>query len=174
MDQSIGRLVERDLTTTGIRAENRAEFALGGLDMALVTGAEWYEDEQEGFDSATTDGVRGGVPSGSTRFTGVWAQLESTLDLGAAGELIVLPGVRFDQFESESSAADDNTDEAVSPRIAATWAPNDSVRIFGSWAEAFRAPSLNELFSATPISLCRIRSSARRFSSPIASSPIPI
>ena len=146
VDQSIGRLVERDLTTTGIRAENRAEFALGGLDMALVTGAEWYEDEQEGFDSATTDGVRGGVPSGSTRFTGVWAQLESTLDLGAAGELIVLPGVRFDQFESESSAADDNTNEAVSPRIAATWAPNDSVRIFGSWAEAFRAPSLNELY----------------------------
>lgn len=146
VDQSIGRLVERDLTTTGIRAENRAEFALGGLDMALVTGAEWYEDEQEGFDSATTDGVRGGVPSGSTRFTGVWAQLESTLDLGAAGELIVLPGVRFDQFESESSAADDNTDEAISPRIAATWAPNDSVRVFGSWAEAFRAPSLNELY----------------------------
>ena len=146
VDASINRRVERDLTTTGIRAENRAEFALGGLDMALVAGAEWYEDEQEGFDSATTDGVRGGVPSGSTRFTGVWAQLESTLDLGAAGELIILPGVRFDQFESESSAADDNTDEAVSPRIAATWAPNDSVRVFSSWSEAFRAPSLNELY----------------------------
>ena len=146
VDASINRLVERDLTTTGIRAENRAEFALGGLDLALVTGAEWYEDEQEGFDSATSDGVRGGVPSGSTRFTGVWAQLESTLDLGAAGELIVLPGVRFDQFESASSAADDNKDEAVSPRIAATWAPNDSIRIFGSWSEAFRAPSLNELY----------------------------
>jgi len=146
VDASINRRVERDLTTTGIRAENRAEFALGGLNMALVAGAEWYEDEQEGFDSATTDGVRGGVPSGSTRFTGVWAQLESTLDLGAAGELIVLPGVRFDQFESKSSAADDNTDEALSPRIAATWAPNDSVRVFGSWSEAFRAPSLNELY----------------------------
>ena len=146
VDASINRRVERDLTTTGIRAENRAEFALGGLDMALVAGAEWYEDEQEGFDSATTDGVRGGVPSGSTRFTGIWAQLESTLDLGAAGELIVLPGVRFDQYESQSSAADDNTDEAVSPRIAATWAPNDSVRVFGSWSEAFRAPSLNELY----------------------------
>jgi len=146
VDASINRRVEQDLTTTGIRAENRAEFALGGLNMALVAGAEWYEDEQEGFDSATTDGVRGGVPSGSTRFTGVWAQLESTLDLGAAGELIVLPGVRFDQFESKSSAADDNTDEALSPRIAATWAPNDSVRVFGSWSEAFRAPSLNELY----------------------------
>ncbi|WP_233345993.1 TonB-dependent receptor domain-containing protein [Oceanicaulis alexandrii] len=145
-DESINRLVERDLTTTGIRAENRAEFALGGLDLALVTGVEWYEDEQKGFDSATPTGVRGGVPSGSTRFTGVWAQLESTLDLGAAGELIVLPGVRFDQFESESDQADSNDDDAISPRLAATWAPNDSVRVFGSWAEAFRAPSLNELY----------------------------
>ena len=111
-----------------------------------MTGAEWYEDEQEGTDSATSTGVRGGVPSGSTRFTGVWAQLESTLDLGAAGELIVLPGVRFDQFESESDQADSNDDDAISPRIAATWAPNDSLRVFGSWAEAFRAPSLNELY----------------------------
>lgn len=153
-DASINRFIERDLTTTGIRAENRAEFAVGGLDMALVTGAEWYEDEQDGFDSTSTDGQRGGVPNGKTSFTGVWAQLETRLDLGAAGELIVLPGVRFDRFESESDLADSNDDDAVSPRIAATWAPNESVRVFASWAEAFRAPSLNELYlSGTHFSL---------------------
>jgi len=153
-DASIGRFIERDLTTSGIRAENRAEFSLNGLDMALVTGAEYYKDEQDGFDSTAVNGVRGGVPNGETRFTGVWAQLETRLGLGAAGELIVLPGIRFDQFENESDLADGNDDEAVSPRLAATWAPNDQVRVFASWAEAFRAPSLNELYlSGTHFSL---------------------
>ncbi|MCR9130072.1 MAG: TonB-dependent receptor [Alphaproteobacteria bacterium] len=146
VDPSINRFIERDLTTTGIRAENRAEFTVGGLEAALVTGVEWYEDEQVGFDSRTANNVRGGVPSGKTAFTGAWAQLETTLDLGAAGELIVLPGVRFDRFENSSDVAASNEDEAVSPRLAATWAPNDSVRMFASWAEAFRAPSLNELY----------------------------
>lgn len=146
VDPLIDRFIQRDLTTVGIRAENRVEFALGGLDMALVTGAETYEDEQEGFDSATPDNTRGGVPSGTTRFTGAWAQLETRLGLGEAGEMVLLPGVRFDRFESETPGAASNADEAVSPRLAVTWAPNETVRVFASWGEAFRAPSLNELY----------------------------
>jgi len=146
VDAAINRFIERDLETTGIRAENRAEFTLGDMDLALLVGAEWYEDEQTGFDSNTPNNQRGGVPSGTTSFTGAWAQLETTFDLGAAGELIVLPGVRFDHFESDSDVGGANEDDAVSPRIAATWAPNEQVRLFASWSEAFRAPSLNELY----------------------------
>lgn len=146
VDPAINRFIERDLETTGIRAENRAEFDLGGQDFALLLGAEWYEDEQTGFDSDTPNNQRGGVPTGTTAFTGAWAQLETTFDLGSAGELIMLPGVRFDHFESESEVGGANEDDAVSPRIAATWAPNEQVRLFASWAEAFRAPSLNELY----------------------------
>ncbi len=145
-DPAINRFIERDLETTGIRAENRAEFTFGQTDVALLVGAEWYEDEQTGFDSNTGNNQRGGVPSGTTTFTGAWAQLETTLDLGPAGQLIVLPGVRFDSFESSSDVGGDNDDDAVSPRIAATWAVSDQVRFFASWAEAFRAPSLNELY----------------------------
>ena len=145
-DLTSGRFISRDLTTTGIRAENRAEFVLGATEFALVTGAEFYEDEQSGFDSTGTNGVRGGVPNGSVEFTGVWAQLEAELDLGAAGSLIVLPGVRFDNFESTSDLAASNEDDAVSPRLAASWAITENVRLFGSWGEAFRAPSLNELY----------------------------
>ncbi len=146
IDPAINRFIERDLETTGIRAENRAEFNVGGQNVAFLLGAEWYEDEQTGFDSDTADNQRGGVPSGTTTFTGAWAQLETIFDLGSAGELIVLPGVRFDSFESDSDVGGANEDDAVSPRIAAAWAPNDQFRLFASWAEAFRAPSLNELY----------------------------
>jgi len=153
-DVSIGRFIERNLTTVGIRAENRAEFMLNGLALALVTGAEWYEDEQSGFDSTTAKGRRGGTPDAQTGFTGAWAQLETRLNLGSGGELIILPGVRLDRFESQSDQADSNNNDAISPRLAATWAPNDRVRIFASWSEAFRAPSFNELYlSGTHFSL---------------------
>ena len=145
-DRAINRFIERDLETTGVRAENRAEFNRGGQDVALLLGAEWYEDEQVGFDSDTASNQRGGVPTGKTSFTGAWAQLEMVFDLGSAGDLIVLPGVRFDRFENVSDVAAANEDEAVSPRVAATWAPNEQVRLFASWSEAFRAPSLTELY----------------------------
>jgi hemoglobin/transferrin/lactoferrin receptor protein len=143
--------------------------------VALLLGAEWYEDEQTGFDSNTPNNQRGGVPSGTTSFTGAWAQLETTFDLGAAGELIVLPGVRFDSFESDSDVGGANEDDAVSPRIAATWAPNEQFRVFASWSEAFRAPSLNELYlSDTHFSSAAPGAWVSRPSSAMSSSPIPI
>jgi len=142
-----GRFIDRDLQTTGLRVENRSAFSLAGADAALVLGAEWYEDEQTGFDSETSDNTRGGVPNGSTTFTGAWAQAEITSSAGPLpGEIIWLPGVRFDRFESESDLAAAVEDEAVSPRLSATWAPNERIRVFGGWSEAFRAPSLNELY----------------------------
>lgn len=145
-EQVSGRVVGRDLTTTGLRAENRAAFSLGAAELALVTGAEWYRDRQVGFDSNTPDNARGGVPTGEAGFTGAWAQLETTLDLGGAGALTLLPGVRFDRFETDTDGAPSTADDAVSPRLAASWAPTPSVRLFASWSESFRAPSLNELY----------------------------
>ncbi|WBQ10846.1 TonB-dependent receptor [Hyphomonadaceae bacterium ML37] len=153
-EQVSGRVVGRDLSTTGLRAENRAAFTLGATELALVTGAEWYRDRQAGFDSNTPDNERGGVPTGRAEFTGAWAQLETTLNLGGAGALTLLPGVRFDRFETETDGSPSTSDEQVSSRFAASWAPAESVRLFASWSESFRAPSLNELYlSGTHFSL---------------------
>jgi len=67
--------------------------------------------------------------------------------LGLPGELIFIPGIRYDSFENSSeSAGTKNDDDAVSPRIAASYGPSEWFRVFGSYAEGFRAPSLNELF----------------------------
>ncbi|WP_375283282.1 TonB-dependent receptor domain-containing protein [Marinicauda pacifica] len=145
-DPLIDRSLQRDLTTTGLRVENRAVFDLGPQETALVTGAEWYEDEQDGFDSADPSGVRGGAPDGSTTFYGVYAQLETRVDTGPLGELILVPGVRWDRFESDSPLSDASQDEALSPRVAATWRLTEEFNLFASWSEAFRAPSLNELY----------------------------
>lgn len=91
-------------------------------------------------------GARGGVPNGTTTFYGAYVQGETEFSVGALGRVILLPGVRWDRFESDSDIGGANEDEAISARFGATRAPVEPVRIFASWSEAFRAPSLNELY----------------------------
>lgn len=127
-DDSVPHLLTRDVETTGISLRNASRFALGGLDLTATIGGDWFEDKQTGTDDQTEDFTRGGVPNGSAEFVGVFGQLKVVLErpLGVPGQLIVIPGVRFDSFKNSSDAAGtDNEDEAVSPRIAASYGPSD-------------------------------------------------
>ncbi|GAB5456574.1 MAG: TonB-dependent hemoglobin/transferrin/lactoferrin family receptor [Henriciella sp.] len=148
-DATVPRTTVRDIETTGFNIRNASRFALGAADMTLTVGGDWYKDEQVGTDDQTTDGTRGGVPNGESEFTGVFAQLETILPT-PAGQFVIIPGVRYDEFESSSSIApgQDNSDDAVSPRLAASFAPEGAnwLRLFGSYSEGFRAPSVNELY----------------------------
>ncbi|MDG1417832.1 MAG: TonB-dependent receptor [Maricaulis sp.] len=143
-----GRLVDRQLDSWGVRADQRFEFTLGSMDAGLTVGGEMYEDEQEGFDSTAVGNVRGGVPDASTRFQGIFAQLELTgaAPFGLPGEFVLLPGVRFDNYESETIGIASNEDSATSGRFGVSYAPNDTVLLFANWAQAFRAPSVNEIY----------------------------
>ncbi|MEL6411655.1 MAG: TonB-dependent hemoglobin/transferrin/lactoferrin family receptor [Pseudomonadota bacterium] len=148
-DQTIPRTTVREIETTGFSARNASRFMVGAFDTTLTVGGDWYKDEQVGIDDQTADGVRGGVPNGESEFMGLFAQVEAVVETGA-GELLLIPSVRFDEFESSSSIApgEENSDDAVSPRFAASFGP-DAVpwlRVFGSYSEGFRAPSINELY----------------------------
>ena len=148
-DATVPRTTVRDIETTGFNVRNASRFALGAADMTLTVGGDWYKDEQVGTDDQTADGTRGGVPNGESEFTGIFAQLETVLQT-PAGQFVIIPGVRYDEFESSSSIApgQDNSDDAVSPRFAASFAPDGAnwLRLFGSYSEGFRAPSVNELY----------------------------
>lgn len=148
-DASVPRNTVRDIETTGISLRNASRFTIGSAETTLTVGGDWYKDEQVGTDTQTTDGTRGGVPNGESEFVGIFAQLESIIET-PAGQFVVIPGVRFDEFESSSSIApgETNSDDAVSPRFAASFAPQGAkwLRLFGSYSEGFRAPSINELY----------------------------
>ncbi|MEM9586886.1 MAG: TonB-dependent receptor [Planctomycetota bacterium] len=148
-DATVPRTTVRDIETSGVTLRNASRFTIGSSENTFTVGADWYKDEQTGTDNQTTDGTRGGVPNGESEFTGVFAQLESVIET-PAGQFVVIPGVRFDEFESSSTIAPDqeNSDDAVSPRLAASFAPAGAewLRLFGSYSEGFRAPSINELY----------------------------
>ena len=146
-DQTIPRTTVRDIETTGFSARNASQFTLGVFETTLTVGGDWYKDEQTGTDDQNIDGLRGGVPNGESEFMGVFAQLEASLETDI-GDFLFIPGVRYDEFESSSSIAPDqeNSDDAISPRFAASYGPTNWFRVFGSYSEGFRAPSVNELY----------------------------
>ncbi len=148
-DASADRTTLREIETRGAGVRNASRFTLGPVDTTLTLGGDWYEDTQTGSDTAATGGIRGGVPDGSAEFTGIFAQIEAGIarPLGLPGRLIVIPGIRHDAYESSSVLSEQaSSDSQLSPRLGASYAPAEWLRLFASYAEGFRAPSLNELY----------------------------
>jgi len=144
------RAIVRNIQTHGISLRNAAVFGTGRSTHTLTVGGDWFEDQQVGRDSATGDASRGGVPDGSSAFVGAFLQLESIIDrpFGMPGNLLLVPGVRYDDFDNEAGNVDaaDNSADEVSTRFGVSYGPVDWLRLYGNYAQGFRAPSVNELY----------------------------
>ena len=142
------RLITREVETIGLVFDNRTRFELGeASELTFTYGAEYYEDDQVGLDNTTADGTRGGVPDASAETFGAFIQAEWTAET-EFGDFRVIPAVRYDHFENSAVDETVNTDDgAVSPKIGVSYQPVDGLLIFGSYSEAFRAPSFNEIFA---------------------------
>lgn len=144
------RLISREVETIGISLDNRSKFSFGSaVDLTLTYGGEYYRDKQVGLDNMTADGTRGGVPDATGKFYGLFAQAELALNnpLGAPGVLTIIPGVRWDKFENDAVGEASTDDQATSPKVGVSYKPIEELIIFGNWAEAFRAPSFNEVYA---------------------------
>lgn len=146
----VARDTVREVETIGFKTSNTSRFDLGPASRFKLTyGTDVYRDEQVGSDTGTGDGTRGGVPNATSDFFGLFAEAE--FEFGrpgeALGQLRLIPGVRFDTFQSESDIAEDIDEEAVSPKIAAAYQPLKWLTFFGNYGSAFRAPSYNEAYA---------------------------
>ncbi|MEM7120388.1 MAG: TonB-dependent hemoglobin/transferrin/lactoferrin family receptor [Pseudomonadota bacterium] len=142
-----GQTVKRDVDTYGFRIDNRTSFDTSDDVANIFTyGVEFYHDKQFG---ASGSGTRAGVPNAEDYFYGVFLQSETTITepFGTIpGELLIVPGIRYDDYEVNSSLAAGNSDSEWSPRLGVSYLPNDWLMVFGSYSEAFRAPTFNELY----------------------------
>ena len=144
------RLISREVETIGVALDNRSRFSFGdAAEFTLTYGGEFYRDEQVGRDNTTADGTRGGVPDATGKFYGLFAQAELSLNspLGAPGVLTIIPGVRWDKFENDAVGEPSTDDNATSPKVGVAYKPIEELIIFGNWAQAFRAPSFNEIYA---------------------------
>jgi hemoglobin/transferrin/lactoferrin receptor protein len=136
---SDGRADETDYDTLGFELVNRSRLD-AGLPVRLVYGVEAYRDRQTG---ARDGAARPEFPDASVDFVAGFAEatfaLTDTIDL--------TPGARFDYFILDPDTGSGRNEGAFSPRLGLSWRPVDGLQLFGSAGQAFRAPSLTELYT---------------------------
>ena len=59
---------------------------------------------------------------------------------------MVIPGLRYDDYQATSALANDNGASQLSPRIGVSYLPTDWLMGFASYSYAFRAPTFDELY----------------------------
>lgn len=137
-----GRVDDTGFETRGLELTNTSTLAsVRGALVRLTYGIEAYTDEQRGTRNGDD---RPQFPDAEVEYRAAFVQAE--LPLG--GGLNLIPGLRFDAFEYDADAGFPGREEdQVTPRLALGWQPAESLYLWGEYAEAFRAPSLTELFA---------------------------
>ncbi|MEQ4923592.1 TonB-dependent hemoglobin/transferrin/lactoferrin family receptor [Proteus hauseri] len=129
----------RQQKTYGIKLENRSHIGLHHFAAHSFTyGSEIYKQKQT--PSQNTESF----PQADIRFMSGWIQDEITLrDLPVS--LVV--GTRFDKYNSQNDRYDDISADKWSSKGAISITPTDWLMIYSSYAQAFRAPTLGEMYN---------------------------
>lgn len=137
-----GRQDKTYLDTTGFDLRNSMRFGEAGpVSQILSFGLDYYEDKAEG----KRDGVpRAGFPDGRQQVLGIYLQDE--ILIGERWTLV--PGIRWDAYETKADDRELETsrDSAWSAKFGLNVAVTDWLSLQASYNEAFRAPSITELF----------------------------
>nr|WP_242467346.1 TonB-dependent hemoglobin/transferrin/lactoferrin family receptor [Thiocapsa imhoffii] len=141
------RVVDRrrddtELRTTGFDLRNRSVIrGPANLLHDVVAGVDYYQDTAE----SRRDGQpRPSFPDAKQDVLGLYLQDEISI----GKRVILVPGLRWDRYESRSSGdvAEDQNDSNLSKKLALTFMVTDWLSLVAAYNEAFRAPSLGQLF----------------------------
>lgn len=109
----------------------------------LTYGVDTYKDKLV----STANGVGSTVnPNGTSDVMGAFLQDEIVLN----SKWTVTPSVRYDKFKIASSSVTALTPETkfshTSPKVALTYQATDGLSLYGNYGQAYRAPTVWELF----------------------------
>ncbi|WP_148874392.1 TonB-dependent hemoglobin/transferrin/lactoferrin family receptor [Serratia marcescens] len=129
----------RKQTTKGAKLENRTRLFADTFASHLLTyGTEAYKQEQ------TPGGATESFPHAKINFVSGWLQDEITLrDL----PVTLLAGTRYDNYKGSSDGYADVDANKWSSRGAVSITPADWLMLFGSYSQAFRAPTMGEMYN---------------------------
>lgn len=127
--------------TTGASLQASINLSSGeAIRHRLTSGIDYYEDKQSAISGSNPNSV---IPNGKQQVAGLFIQDE--IALGASWRLT--PSLRADHFETSAEQTGASTSAShVSPKVVLAWQPSEGLNIYGSYGEAFRTPSINELY----------------------------
>ncbi|ODN68058.1 TonB-dependent hemoglobin/transferrin/lactoferrin family receptor [Methylophaga muralis] len=127
-----------EIETLGLNLNNRTELG----NISFIYGVDGYQDKL----STARSGINRPTPMNAT--TEVWgAFTEVHVPLAEAWRLEL--GGRYDYFSTEASNSDeDRSNNAFSPSAAMVWQTTEKLNLTLRYDEAFRAPSVEELYTS--------------------------
>lgn len=134
-------VIRNELHTTGIDAFNSSRLNTAGVEHLLTYGVEVYRDEQVGLENGQP---RPQFENSEQEVIGAFIQDRIALFENSSLTL----GARFDRIEQQAQreGLERSQYNEVSPQATFTLGLRDDLSAYVSYAEAFRAPSLRELF----------------------------
>ncbi|WP_404376066.1 TonB-dependent receptor domain-containing protein [Vreelandella aquamarina] len=135
----------RTLERLGLQSDGYHTIEHGWLTQTLVFGAELERARQRpageanGFPNADIDTQAAYLDTTLTAGR-YWAE-------GGAGQFDIGLGGRYDRYDASGQNGTDSVHDQMSPRLRLAWRPDDALMLFSGYAEAFRAPSLSELYA---------------------------
>lgn len=137
---SDGRFDETELDTFGVDVANTSRLTTaGGITHTLTYGLEAYRDDQDGRRDGTP---RPQFPDAQQDIMAVFIQDT----VGLCERLHITPGLRYDRFRQTSDDQPKRSGDELSLSLTAAWEMISGLQAYASYAEAFRSPSLTELY----------------------------
>ena len=144
MGRSVDDINTRSMTTVGFAAGNQTELNIANdQNHVLSYGIDYYRDKQIGTLSGYTNYRK--VPDATAKYQGFYLQDEMTLKT-SVGDFLAIPAVRYDSYKSGDKFSNRSKGRKAVPKFSLSWKPTKNFMLFGSWAQAFRAPRIAELY----------------------------
>ncbi|MCE8034286.1 TonB-dependent receptor [Billgrantia tianxiuensis] len=136
---------ERTLERLGVQSDGYHRLEHGWLSQTLAFGAEASRATQR------PGGTASGFPEADIDSVALYLDDTLTvgrhLDQGGIGEFDLGLGARHDSYRAEDSQGRESDRSRLSPRLRLAWHPSSNLMLYTGYAEAFRAPTLSELYA---------------------------
>ena len=130
-----------EVSTVGVEVTNSSNIDFDKTPVTLAYGLEFFKDDHQ----ATRNGEsRAESPTAQRSFYAGFAQAEFSL----SPKFTLSSGLRYDAFNLDPpDNFSQRSESALSPWLALNWQPSDHLQFFTSISQAFRAPTLTEIYA---------------------------
>lgn len=130
-----------EVSTVGVEVTNSSNIDFGKIPVTLNLGLKFFKDDHQAARNAE---ARVEHPTAQRSFYAGFAQAEFSF----SPKFTLSSGLRYDAFSLDPpDNFSQHNESALSPWLALNWRPLDNLQFFTSISQAFRAPTLTEIYA---------------------------